>query len=218
MTVRVVVLARAPSKGKTRLAKDVGRGLATRLAQAFLVDTFATLRAQDGCALALSTPDPDADWAFLEGVEVWAQGPGDLGRRLGQAARRALEATPRAVLMGGDSPGLPGSHVQQVISGLGTHDVMVAPTRDGGFWGLGVQDEWGDVLEGVPWSTSDACQEACAAFQRCGYSVGDGPLGWDVDRADDLERLWRQRAALEMPATVAVLGKARATGPWLRAL
>jgi glycosyltransferase A (GT-A) superfamily protein (DUF2064 family) len=212
MKVRVVVLARAPSAGKTRLANDVGRDLTTRLAQAFLVDTFEGLRTHEGYALALSTPDPGADWGFLGDVEVWPQTSGSLGVRMSHASQRALETCPLVVLMGGDSPGLPASHVPEVVAGLGTHDVVLGPTMDGGFWAMGVHAHWGDMLEGVPWSTAEAFDATCAAFQRGGYSVGIGPGWWDVDRAVDLDRLWGQRATLRMPATLDVLGKARDSG------
>jgi len=212
MTVHVVVLARAPSSGKTRLASDLGRGLATRLARAFLVDTLASLRAHGRFSLALSTPDFEADWGFLGDVEVWRQTSGSLGSRMAQTAVRALASSPRVVLMGGDSPGLPASYIPEVIEGLGTHDVMLAPTMDGGFWALGTRTVWTDELQDVPWSTAATCEATHTAFERGGYSVGRGPRGWDVDRATDLERLWRQRATLVMPATLEVLGKARHSG------
>ena len=218
MNVCAVVFARAPSKGKTRLADEVGRPLATRLARAFLVDTIASLRRVEFAHIVLSTPDKEADWGFLGGVEIWPQRGEGLGARLEVAVRDALAAWPRVVLLGADSPGIPPKFLGDVVQGLVAHDIVIAPAVDGGFWALGARKVWEGALEGVRWSHEETGLEAREAFRRSGFDVGDGPLGWDVDDLRGLAGLWDRRAEVHMPATLRVLASPQAQALWPKGL
>lgn len=213
MNVCAVVFARAPSKGKTRLASQVGRSLATQLARAFLEDTFSTLGRARCAHVVLSTPDPDEDWSFLPGLEIWRQEGACLGRRLEGAARRALRSYPRAVLLGADAPGMTVDALETVVEALGVHDVVLAPADDGGFWALGARRAWEGHLDGVAWSHAETGGQTTEAFQRGGFDVGEGPMGWDIDDARGLGRLMERGSLLGMPATARVLdtGEARAS-------
>ena len=86
---RIVVLAKPPLIGrcKSRLAADIGHGRATRLARAFLADTwsaisaFVSARPQVDLMLA-QAGEPHEFPLLLPAPGVVRQGSGDLGRRM----------------------------------------------------------------------------------------------------------------------------------------
>lgn len=202
-----VVFAKPPRAGhtKTRLAAVIGPEAAASLAGAFLQDTVAALRARDR-AVVISTPDPSAD----HGVDtpLWDQGTGELGARLEQGFRRALGQFEAAIALGADSPGLPAAHLDAMESLLGTAAVL-GPTDDGGFWGLALHTFPEGMLLGLPWSTTGTAAATRARVQSFGLPVLPAPGWWDVDRIDDLDRLRREVARVDAPATHAVLDALR---------
>ncbi len=189
----VVIFARAPRLGavKTRLAHDIGALAAWRFHRA---TTAALLRrvARDGrwtCWLAV-TPDRDA----RTGRGLWpsrcrrlAQGPGDLGQRMG----RVLAGLPPGpvVIVGSDIPAIRPGHLARAFRLLGDHDWVIGPAPDGGYWLIGARRRPALRLPfaGVRWSGPHARADTLANLQ--GLRVGLLDTLADVDRGADLARL-----------------------------
>lgn len=196
----VAVFAKAPRPHavKTRLAPAVGFEVAAQLARAFLTDTWRLVNALDWADTRLAVAEgTHADFALDPRPELWAQGPGDLGRKLETIISRALAEFPAILVVGADAPSLPVQFVEAARAALGSSDAVLGPTDDGGFYLLGVKRWCRGVLEGIPWSTSSTFQRTRAALVRAGLRVSVLPRWFDVDRAADLERL--QAALRENP-------------------
>lgn len=205
------IFAKAPRAGavKTRLAATIGADAAARLADAFFWDTLelAEQLAPVRVVVALSGNEMLLP-ALRDRVDVWPQGEGDLGARLERNLRRALTESPRVLAVGTDSPGLPVALLVQALAALDTHDAVLGPADDGGFYLLGTRTCPEGLLSGLPWSSANTREKTLARLEERGLTVKVLAPWFDVDREQDLERLRTLLGAGEIhaPATCRVLG------------
>ena len=190
----LVVMARAPRLGavKRRLARDLGDLAAWRFyrmtAGRLLRELSADPRWQTWLAL---TPDR----AARAGRGPWpgrhaliAQGPGDLGARMGRLLR-ALPPGPVAIV-GSDIPDLRPVHVARAFRLLGRHDWVFGPAGDGGYWLIGARRRRApprQTFAGVRWSSAHALADTLANLK--GARIGFLETLADVDTGADLARL-----------------------------
>jgi rSAM/selenodomain-associated transferase 1 len=184
----VCIFAKEPLAGhvKTRLAVSIGDLAAMQLAAAFLRDTVALVRALEIPFLIAWSGQPDA---APRDTEVWPQGEGDLGERLERVLSRALTRSGWAIALGADSPGLPARNLLAGVDALRSHDAVIGPTRDGGYYLLGLTRLEPALLAGVPWSTALTRLSTVERLGACGYRVSTLKTWFDVDERRDLERL-----------------------------
>jgi hypothetical protein len=199
------VFAKAPRPGrvKTRLAATIGDDPAAELAAAFLADTWASV-VRLPWARPIAALDSAASPALLAGmrrVEVWRQGPGDLGARIERVLRRALRGLPLAIALGADTPGLPRQLLERARAELRACDAVLGPARDGGFYLLGMRRCPPGILRDLPWSRFDTFVRTRERLLERGLTVSVLPRWFDVDRAADLARLRALLEAGEIRAT-----------------
>lgn len=195
----VVVFGKPPLPGqvKTRLAATIGEQSAACVAQAMLADTWDKVGSLPA-RRALSTPDPAHDHGLPEAT-VWDQGSGDLGARIERMVRRSLDDGPWGLAIGADAPHVPVALLQAAIDALRDHDAVLGPSRDGGFWCLGLKQCPMGLLAELPWSADTTFTATAARLRQRGLSLAIVPSWWDVDFAPDLEELVRHGDA---PRTV----------------
>ena len=203
------ILAKSPRPGevKTRLAPAVGAAAAAVLARAFFDDTLATARRSARARLAIAIAGDPAPLGLPADLEIWPQGTGDLGDRMERALARALTPGDRVLLIGTDSPGLPLAHLEAAFTLLSSHDAVLGPADDGGFYLLGLDRCEPGLLSGLPWSRSDTLLRTEARLRATGRTVAHAPAWFDVDEQDDLLLLSAliARGAVEAPATARAL-------------
>lgn len=207
---RLAIFARAPVTGqvKSRLSPALPPPLAARLYGALLADAFAA-------ATAARVDERWVYWADSAG-EVPArflaarQRGADLGDRLHEAfATLAREATDRVLVIGSDTPPLTPAHLDQAFAELETHDVVIGPTVDGGYWGIGLRAPAPSLFEDIPWSTREVLTRTLVRAHGAGLRVATVATLEDLDTPNDL--------ALLVGALVAPHGLARGCGPRARA-
>jgi rSAM/selenodomain-associated transferase 1 len=217
------LVARLPLVGqtKTRLGQAIGHEAAARLYQAFLTDLgerFTRAAARDGYDLFwfYAAPDEASEATFAACVPAGAglirQASGDFAARLWQGfetlAGRGYE---RVVVLGSDSPQVPAAWVAHAFASLETHEVVIGPARDGGYYLLGQRGAPIDLFSGITMSTPTVYAETLARAEAAGLSVALAPATFDIDEADDLYQLreaLRAAPSIEAdcaPATQALL-------------
>jgi rSAM/selenodomain-associated transferase 1 len=139
------------------------------------------------------TPEEMAMWLGL--FSYRAQGVGDIGTRMAAALQSAFAAgARRAVLVGSDIPGLDSGIINQAFVALAEHALVLGPSRDGGYYLIGLQNGQAELLvplllDDMAWSSETVLAvtlERCAAH---GFQASLLPLLHDVDRPEDLELL-----------------------------
>jgi hypothetical protein len=92
---------------------------------------------------------------------------------------------------------------------LHTADAALGPSDDGGFYLLGVRQYPTDLLDGIPWSTSETFVRALGRLRTRGLTTAVLPPWFDVDRPADLNRLRSLvlSGRLSAPETARVLAR-----------
>lgn len=117
-----------------------------------------------------------------------AQGAGDLGARMRRVYESLMAKFGRALLLGADAPQVQVSDLSQAADALESHDYVLGPSVDGGFWLFGGRARVPDMAwDSTPWSRSDTAERFVAGL-RSG-SVARLRTLRDVDTADDLPPL-----------------------------
>ena len=228
--VALVVLMRWPSPhaGKTRLAGDVGAAAADRIHAAMVADTLGWPEPRPRLlAVAGSRRELRAASHAAPDAVVVPQPPGDLGQRIGAALCAAIRGgAERAVVVGTDSPTLPGALVGDCLELARPGVAGMVPARDGGFVALSLHArDAGDgvipwLTAGIPWSTELAAAAVRRTARGHGVTVLSTPPWFDVDRGADLPRLRRALLASpeRAPHTARCLADLGIAGSALRAL
>lgn len=192
MTHAVVLLARAPSvPGKTRLTSTLADDAAIALRRALLLDTYEAIRATGEAVIVAFTPDDArAEIEALIGESAIPQRGADLGARMHNAVSDAFaRGAQRVVLVGSDLPSLPPSHITEALRALDTHDVVLGPSEDGGYYLIGLRRPDERLFAGIDWGTASVLAQTLAAIDRAHLTCAQIAPWFDVDTRDDLARV-----------------------------
>jgi len=200
----LAVMARYPTVGevKTRLAQTIGPERACALYRAFLQD-IETRFASGPRAFVWMFHPPERDFAALvgPGVRCVPQVGGDLGERLLNCVRRlCADGFDRVIVIGADVPHLRAAWLDEAQDCLDTADVALGPTDDGGYYLVALRAAH-DIFTDIAMGTPAVLAETQAKAARAGLRVHLLPRSFDIDGADDLDRL---RRLLDGPADVAL--------------
>ena len=122
-------------------------------------------------------------------------------------ARRALDAGP-VVLLGTDSPTFPPDAVTCAFALLQTHDLVLGPADDGGYWCVGLRNPVPGLFDDIAWSTETVLAQTLESAARRGLTMATVASWYDVDTPADLRRLQNDPTLPERgPVTAAWLSE-----------
>jgi len=179
-----------PGRVKTRLGKGIGMA---RAAWWFRHQTTCLLRRiRDPRWQVTLAVAPDVEGLtsriWPEDLPRVAQGPGDLGDRMGRLFR-TLPPGP-VVIIGADIPGVTRARIARAFAALGDHDAVFGPAPDGGYWLIGLKRSRAvpkSLFNQVRWSSEFALADTIASLPDLSHKLID-TLD-DVDTVEDLRRL-----------------------------
>lgn len=209
MVTSIVVFGRDPTAGnvKTRLIPELGETGAAELYAAFLADTLARCMTFEEHDLSFWLADAPSRELDLE-VRIEVQRGEDLGARMAHAIATELATHERVIVIGSDSPTLPTSYIAAADRRLATHDLVLGPSADGGYYLIGATRPIDDVLREIDWSTARVLEQTIARSKHLRVALLSP--WYDVDTPDDL-RLLRAHIAVDptaAPTTAAALARA----------
>lgn len=191
---RLAIFAKPPVPGsvKTRLSPALPVGYACQVYRAMLEDALdAAARASaDERFLYWSDSGNDVEGFDAAAVESRTQRGADLGERLSHAFAELLRAPDdRAVILGADCPALDAPTIDSAFTALESADLVLGPTRDGGYYLIGLRKLVPDLFSGIAWSTDRvAIQTLERARDAKLTTVTLGQLE-DLDTPEDLVRM-----------------------------
>ena len=188
-----------PGRTKTRLIAAVGAAGAANIQRQMtehLLNRFQSLHLR---RLALQvhftggTAQQMLDWLgdrFLRPSALVPQCEGDLGERLSFALSQGFAAgLQQIVIVGSDCPDIDEEKIVQSLGLLASHDVVLGPAVDGGYYLIGLNRPCPCLFEHIPWSSAQVLESTRVIAARNNLSVALlSPLS-DVDRPEDLP-LW----------------------------
>ncbi|MBI4367086.1 MAG: TIGR04282 family arsenosugar biosynthesis glycosyltransferase [Deltaproteobacteria bacterium] len=186
-----------PGQVKTRLAAHIGPERAARLYRRMVehvvrqTDPAASRR---GYRRVLYGDPPEAAAAFRAWLpaiaEQRSQRGADLGERMARAfAECAAEAEPqppRTCVIGTDCLALDARDIDAALGALDFHDMVIGPTRDGGYYLLGLTVPRPALFTAIAWGTDAVCKATMHAAAQLRLRVAVLPERRDIDTVQDL--------------------------------
>jgi rSAM/selenodomain-associated transferase 1 len=210
----LVIMAKAPRPGtvKTRLTPSLSPEAVAAFYCCLLGDTLALARSLGDVDVAIMCPDSDvSELARFAGKEmsiVAQQGEGLAAGLTSVFAHFAEGHQRRAIAFNSDSPHLPHSVLEGAFETLTANDVVVGPTYDGGYYLVGATASHPTLFASDGMGTSSALEKLLSRARALQLSVGFADPFYDIDVADDLNRL---AAELRL-----VPARAPRTAEWLK--
>lgn len=210
----LVIMAKAPRAGevKTRLAASLSFEAVTNFYCCLLEDTLALARSLNDVEVAIMCPESDvSDLSELAGKEVSVvaqKGEGLVEGLTSVFSHFGGNYARPMIAFNSDSPHLPRSILEDAFETLATHDLVVGPTHDGGYYLVGAKVSHPTLFAGDGMGTNSALERLLARAQALNLSVGFADIFYDIDVAADFRRLAEE---LRMAPT-----RAPRTAAWLK--
>ena len=223
-TRTLAIMAKAPRPGmvKTRLTESIPSAAVIALYRCLLEDTVALAKSLPSVEVAVMCPESDQDeLAHLLGntVQVVAQWGKGLAAGLTSVFRHFTGlGRQHIVAFNSDSPHLPPSVLENAYEVLATHDVVVGPTHDGGYYLVGAKAAHPTLFEGHGMGTGSAFDRLLTRAKILELSAGFTEPFYDIDVASDLIPLARELrlAPARAPRTAAWFGEWEEAVAYLR--
>lgn len=189
----IAIFCKAPIPGrvKTRLAADIGTAAATAIYRACAEHTVWSVR-HAGLPTVVFMDRREAAPAFHDwlGGMLAVQEGDDLGARMENAVRELLDhGYKRVIIVGTDAPFVSEKVVHDAAVELMTHDVVIGPALDGGYYLIGTSEDRPQLFEGVEWSTDKVLQTTLDICENNDWSVAQLEPHRDIDTKADLDAI-----------------------------
>jgi hypothetical protein len=191
----LIVFAREPLPGKvkTRLAASLGNEISAEIYEGMLREVLQA-------ACQLNDVDTVVYWsARKESLPLLAeqykcrsrlQTGVDLGQRMQAAFEEMfLDDYSSCCIIGSDAPDLPVAYIREAYRFLDAQDtdVVLGPSRDGGYYLLGMKQVMPRLFANITWSSPVVLEQSLAAAMKAGLSTTLLPEWQDIDTLDDLQ-------------------------------
>jgi rSAM/selenodomain-associated transferase 1 len=203
----LVVAAKAALVGevKTRLCPPLTLPQARRLYECLLEDIVAKMVTYDAADLWIAFAPKGEDYFrrnFAQRTKLLCQRGSDLGERVHHIIVDMFHLGYKEVIVtDSDSPTLPLSSIAQGFQLLHTegNDVVLGPSRDGGYYLIGLKSPSEGLFRQIHWSSADVFEETLKRASMLGLEVALLPSSYDIDVEEDLRCLWEDfRASFEL--------------------
>jgi uncharacterized protein len=197
----VILFVKLPEKGrvKSRLASQLDGDIVLRLYECMVLDAIDML-SSGRYSFRICFDPPEAS----DRIRQWLgnaysyvpQFGDDLGEKMERAFSRVFsEEVSEAVLIGSDVPGVTSTIVNEAFEALATHDSVIGPASDGGYYLIGFSKGalCPEIFHHMIWSTAVVFEETVKRLRQASRSVHVLPELTDMDRKEDLITLLGQQ-------------------------
>ena len=186
MSTKLIIFVRAPRVGevKTRLASKLSREGACAAYRQLVQALLRNLRKVAHVELCYTPADAEGEirpW-LQPGWTCTPQVDGDLGVRMLHAS-----AGGPTLIIGSDCPYVTAKDIREAEDALLSHDVVIGPATDGGYWLIGTRQPQPALFADIAWSSESVLAETLSRARANGLKVHLLRLLTDVDTAEDWE-------------------------------
>ena len=196
MKPTILMFLKAPERGKvkTRLAAGIGVDAALEVYRRLVKRQLAAV--PEGWPVEIQFTPVNAELEMrtwlgeAAGRTFKPQCEGGLGERLEHAVKEAFRAGAQGVLLiGGDCAELGAAEFEEAALALRTHDAVIGPSRDGGYYLLGLADARCEVFTAISWSTGVVAEQTRERLRSAQMRWTELTLLRDVDTKEDWEQV-----------------------------
>jgi rSAM/selenodomain-associated transferase 1 len=196
----LILFYRNPELGKvkTRLSASIGEEKA--LAVYYLLshqtkNVTATLRC-DKILCYTDFIDTEDSWPSAVYLKSLQQGA-DLGERMMFAFQSGFERKYKSIcIIGMDCFELTSAILEKAFEKLTTHEIVIGPAKDGGYYLLGMNHPHPELFQNKKWSSDSVAADTLSDCEKLKLNVFKLPTLADVDRENDLPEAIRKSLQL----------------------
>ncbi len=197
---RLIIFTRYPEPGlaKTRLIPALGAKGAAVLQQQMTEYTLSQVSKLKNNCQSVEVRFTGGNLTLMQhwlgsNIIYQPQGEGDLGSRMARSLAVAFQdGIERVVIIGTDCPGLNAHFITEAFEQLHSHDLVLGPALDGGYYLIGLSCFISELFTDINWGTAEVLPQTINIAKMLDKSVTYLPQLADVDRPEDLP-IWEQR-------------------------
>ncbi len=192
----ILFFLRSPVQGlvKTRLSKEIGTEQTVRLYKCFVLDSLSFLQRIEVnlylCFYPADSQQQILQWLGPEHDLIPQEGK-NLGQRMKNAFLHAFNDFDKVIAIGSDSPDLPQEYIRLSFSALDSHDTVLGPASDGGYYLIGFRKEafLPEAFGNIEWGSGSVFDYTVQTLNRHKRSIYLLPKWHDVDTLADLHEM-----------------------------
>lgn len=167
-TPSLIVFIKNPILGKvkTRIAATTGEIKALEIYKQLLEYTQKTSLAFSGDRLLFYDGSVQNDNFSETDFLKMSQKGKDLGQKMYNALSYALGYCEKVVLIGSDCPTLTNKIIDESFEILNTNDVVIGPSKDGGYYLIGMKNAIWDIFNDIDWSTNKVLNQTISKLKK----------------------------------------------------
>ncbi len=193
MDKHLIIFIKNPElgKAKTRIAKTMGDEKALSIYKELLQHTLDTTLQVD-CSRHLfysahiNREDQWSEKDFIKQLQI----EGGLGDKIKDAFKTVMKTADSCLIIGSDCGDMSADILNQAFTALRSHDVVLGPTFDGGYYLLGVSKPDLELFDGVAWSTETVYEQTLEKVKAASVTYFELPKLHDIDYEEDYLR-WK---------------------------
>lgn len=194
MDKHLIIFIKNPElgKAKTRIAKTMGDEKALAIYKELLQHTLDTTLQVD-CHRHLfysehiNHEDQWSETDFIKQLQI----AGGLGDKIKAAFDTVMQTAEACLIIGSDCGDMSADILHQAFTALQSHDVVLGPTFDGGYYLLGVSKPGLELYDGIAWSTESVYEQTVAKVNAANATYFELPKLHDIDYEEDYLR-WKR--------------------------
>ena len=189
----LIMFAKYPEAGKvkTRLGREIGMEKAANLYRQMIERVIQSTRSSSKSyqqTLYFDPPHREMDFKrwFPNLISLKPQQGDDLGERLTDAVRESFEkGFSEVIVIGTDCLELEDTLVMEGFQKLNSHDLVLGPAWDGGYYLIGVKKYYPELFHQISWSTSQVLSQTLQQAEKLELRFHLLPELRDVDSHED---------------------------------
>jgi rSAM/selenodomain-associated transferase 1 len=196
MKPTILIFLKAPERGKvkTRLAAGIGPDAALVAYRRLVERQLAAVPEGWPVEIQFTPARAEAEMRTWLGEGIGRtfspQCEGGLGERLEHAVKEAFRAGVQGVLLiGGDCAELGAAEFELAAIALLTNEAVIGPSRDGGYYLLGLAADRREVFADIAWSTGVVAEQTRERLRRSNMKWIELAELRDVDTMTDWEQV-----------------------------
>jgi rSAM/selenodomain-associated transferase 1 len=190
----LAIMMKAPRAGrvKTRLEAAYSAERIVAIYRALVEDTVDLAKMMCVRTVAVCPAGDESELArwLAPDVEILSQRGAGLAAGLRSTFEQlCTESRRRVIAFNADSPHLPADALEAAFTALATHDLVVGPCDDGGYYLVGARQPHAGLFDAAAMGRDSACAALLAVAHGQGLRVALSAEHYDIDLPNDLERL-----------------------------
>jgi hypothetical protein len=179
-------------KVKKRLAAEIGKDAALKAYRSMLYATIENaFRIQGIDIYGFYEGEVTAVIDFQKKIPLILQKGNNLGEKMCNAVKLLFnKGCEKVSLIGVDSPDLPFAFITDAFEKLDSHDLVIGPSEDGGYYLIGMNKPFDTIFKDINWGYENVLKDTVSKAKASGISYFLLPEWYDIDDLNSFNR-WK---------------------------